>query len=309
MTVPAKLIARHVTAIYHFGRMQMPPISVAPGVLDRHLHRTYELFGAKSERDVSWEEYLEALYALDWFLAVACLERNESAWHYLYAARAHRSDCLLEDALRARAVKLYPRDQERQEAAVSEFWSQLLVSESEGPKPVLERYDGQRPLIPWLIRVFQNWHVSQLRQRSRQQPLSDDDWAMPLPHESDSSGRWHDAFRSAARECLAQLSDQDLLILGLRMRYRRSQRQVANLLGVHEGTISRQTEKLRDRCLEYIGRQLLEQGWTGEGLEEYVRTEMESVLLDEPRLSAARLAKLMAARGKSLSSAPPADSA
>ena len=38
--------------------------------------------------------------------------------------------------------------------------------------------------------------------------------------------------------------DAELLILGLRLRYRMSQRDVAHLLGVHEGTISRQTDKL-----------------------------------------------------------------
>src|SRR5439155_1041659 len=81
----------------------------------------------------------------------------------LFAARAGRSDCLLLDALRARAVRLYPRDEERQDSAVTEFWSQLVVPEAPGRLPTLGRYDGQRPLVPWLIRVFQNWHISQLR--------------------------------------------------------------------------------------------------------------------------------------------------
>ncbi len=297
MTVPARLLARQV---FHFGRIQLPSVAVAPDVLEAHLQRTFALFHEKSDGNSSWDLYVDNLYALDWFLAIGCLERNAAAWESLFAARAYRSDCLLVDALRGRAVRLYPRDEERQENAVVEFWSQLLVAETAGSKSVLERYDGQRPLVPWLIRVFQNWHISQLRHRAGQQPLPDEELAMPLPTEGESHYQWHDAFRLAARESLAELSENELLILGLRIRYRMSQRDVAHLLGVHEGTVSRQTEKLRDRCLDYISQRLVEQGWVDDGLAEYVRKEMGSVLLDDPRLSADRLARMLKTRGKSL---------
>ena len=87
-----------------------------------------------------------------------------------------------------------------------------------------------------------------------------------------------------------------------------SQREVAQILGVHEGTISRQTDKLRDRCLEQISHRLVAQGWTGDDLTEYILTEMGPLLLDEPRLGADRLASLLAARGRSLPATAAADS-
>lgn len=293
----------HLWVLYHFFRVQWPAVVLQPPVLERHLHRTYELHRAKAGGSVTWEKYLENLYALDWFLAVACLEGNTQAWEQLFAARASRSDCLLVDALRARAVRLYPRDEERQDSAVTEFWSHLLVSETSASVPVLARYDGQRPLVPWLIRVFQNWHVSQLRHRAGQQPLPDDDLALPLPQEP--NGHWHEAFCLAAREGISQLGDNEVLILGLRLRYRMSQREVAALLGIHEGTVSRQTTQLRDRLLEHISRRLAAQGWAGEDLADYVRIEMGSLLLDDPRLAVDRLAGLLAARGRPLPPAPP----
>src|SRR4029077_19561662 len=123
---------------------------------------------------------------------------------------------------------------------------------------------------------------------------------LPLPAEID--GRWHEAFRLAARAYLEELGENELLILGLRLRYRLSQRDVANLLGVHEGTISRQTTHLRDRCLEYVSQRLVEQGWTGDDLSAFVLSEMGSLLMDEPRLSADHLGVLLAARGKTLHS-------
>ena len=288
--------------LYHFCRMQLPAVVLTPAQLDRHLQRTFDLYQGKTGPAAGWDSYLDNLYPLDWYLACACLEGQSRAWEHLFAARASRADVLLVDALRARAVRLYPRDEERQDSAVTEFWSHLLVAETANSLPVLARYDGQRPLVPWLIRVFQNWHISQLRQRAGVQSLPEEDLALPLPADA-RAGHWHEAFCLAAREALGELTENELLILGLRLRYRMSQRDVAHLLGVHEGTVSRQTTHLRDRCLEGISRRLLDQGWTGEDLSEYILNEMGGLLLDEPRLSADRLAGLLATRGKQLPSA------
>src|SRR5207253_10376551 len=137
--------------------------------------RTYQRYQSKPGADASWAPYLVNLYPLDWFLACACLEGNGRAWERLFAARAGRTDTLLMDALRARAARLYPRNEERQDSAVNEFWGHLLVAEHDGAVPVLQRYDGHRPLIPWLIRVFQNWHISILRRRTGTKALPEDD--------------------------------------------------------------------------------------------------------------------------------------
>ncbi|MBL8797154.1 MAG: sigma-70 family RNA polymerase sigma factor [Planctomycetia bacterium] len=286
------------TLLYHFCRVQLPGVALAPTAFERHLKRAYELYRAKSDNGASEAVFLDNLYPLDWYLASACLDGDNRAWEALFAARTSRADCLLVDALRARAVRLYPRDEERQENAVVEFWSHLLVPETPGSLATLARFDGQRPLVPWLIRVFQNWHISQLRHHSHAavQALPDDDLAAELPVVG-ANGQWHEAFCLAAREWLGGLPDNELLILGLRLRYRLSQREVANLLGVHEGTISRQTTQLRDRCLEAIGQQLITQGWTGDDLSEYILNEMGSLLMDEPRLSADALAALLHAKG------------
>jgi hypothetical protein len=292
--------AAEISLLYHFCRMQLPDVVLSADQCAYHLQRTFKLYQTKQDTasPATWESYLDNFYPLDWFMASACLEGNARAWEYLFAARAGRADCLLMDALRARAVRLYPRDEEKQESAVNEFWGHLYVPETEGSLPVLGRYDAQRPLVPWLIRVFQNWHVSLLRRRGGIQALPEDDLAPPSAAMAD--GRWHDAFCQAARESLAEANDIELLILGLRLRYRMSQREVAALLGMHEGTVSRRTDQLRDRCLDYIARRLQEQGWTGDDLFDYVRTEMSGLLLDDPRLSADHLAGLLAARGKEL---------
>jgi RNA polymerase sigma factor (sigma-70 family) len=291
--------------LYHFCRLRLPAVPLPLPVFEHHLHRTFEMARGKrlaKGETLAWETFVERLHVVDWFLACACLEGHPSAWEVLFAARANRTDCLLIDALRLRAVRLFPRDRERQEEAVAEFWGHLLVGEREGSLPLLARYDGQRPLVPWLIRVFQNKHLSELRQRRGLQPLPEEELGeRDLPSANPGHEHWHDEFRHAAREWLAGLSEQEILILGLRLRYRLSQRETAHLLGIHEGNVSRQTARLRDRCLEQISEHLRALGWMGEDLSVFVFTEMESLLLDEPRLSADRLAALLAARGK----APP----
>ena len=96
------------------------------------------------------------------------------------------------------------------------------------------------------------------------------------------------------------MNDSERLLLGLRWRYKMSQRDVAGLLGVHEGTISRQTDKLRDSALDNIRTRLIAEGWTGDDLEGYILTEMGGLLLDDPRLSADQLGRLLHVKGKKL---------
>jgi RNA polymerase sigma factor (sigma-70 family) len=294
--------------LYHFCRLRLPAVGLPFAAFGQRLGSAFDQWEAKRVREgqaASWPAFLEGLHVVDFFLASACLEGLPRAWEALFNARASRTESLLVDALRQRAVRLFPRDAERQDEAVNEFWGYLLAGQRSGSLPILARFDGQRPLVPWLIRVFQNKHLSDLRQHHTVQTLPSIDghgWPddlgerdLPLPHNGEE--RWHHEFREAAREWFAELPEQDVLLLGLRLRYRLSQREVASVLGIHEGNVSRQTTRLRDRCLERIGQSLRELGWTGDDLSGFVLKEMDSVLLDEPRLSADRLASLLAARG------------
>jgi len=113
----------------------------------------------------------------------------------------------------------------------------------------------------------------------------------------DSDAHWHEQFREVAREWVAALSDEEVLLLGLRVRYKLSQREVARLLKIHEGNVSRRINQFNERCHERIGQALRQLGWTGDDLYAFIRKEMFALLLDEPRLSADRLAAMLAARG------------
>ena len=289
------------TLLYHFCRLRLPRVRLAADAFARHALRALDLYRAKCAREgreASWDDFVENLHALDWFTACACLERLEEGWRAC-STPAPTAPTPCSSTLCARAVRLFPRDPEKQEEAVAEFWGFLLAGERDGSTPILARYDGQRPLVPWLIRVFQNKHLSDLRHDRNRHALPEDDLDdRDLPFPSNGDDRWHEEFRQAAREWLAELPDGEALILGLRLRYRLSQREAALVLGINEGNVSRQTTKLRDRCLEHIGQRLQEVGWTGDDLSGYILKEMDSLLLDEPRLSADRLCALLASRNR-----------
>ena len=289
---------RRLNLVYHFVRLHLPHIALTRPQFDSHIDRTFAVYLPKADKPILWDEYLAGLYALDWGVCVGCLNGQETAWEALFAARTGRSDMLLVDALRSRAARLYPRNDEKQETAVNEFWSHLIAADAEGSLPVLARYDGQRPLAPWLIRVFQNRHLSQLRVHSPTVSMPDDDLAVPVPNVAVEDTRWHEIFTDAAREWLDTLDDDDRILLGLRWRYKMSQRDAATIVGVHEGTLTRRTDKLRDKALETIGKKLIEAGWTGDDLEGLILTELGGVLTDDPRLSASALGKLLGLKGK-----------
>jgi RNA polymerase sigma factor (sigma-70 family) len=292
---PQGTLARsHAGLLFAFGRLQLPSVRIGEPVLSRHLERTYGIYASKEGDAASWPDYWGRLHAFDWYLACGCLERSPDAWQRLFALRANAADALLIDALRLRAVRLYPRDLERQETAVGEYWSRLLVCENAAQTPILMRYDGLRPLAPWLIRVFQNWHVSDLRRKFEETGACDSEWSAST---SQNDWQWRNAFRDAAREWLRTIDEDGQLLIGLRWRYRLSQREAAKLLGMHEGTLSRHTAAIRDRYLAYIEERMTEQGWTGSDVRDFILAEMESVLIDEPLLGVSSLARLIARRG------------
>jgi RNA polymerase sigma factor (sigma-70 family) len=284
--------------LYAFAALQQPEVGLSPAVFRQHLLR---MQSRAKPATPSWSDFLAKVHGLDAYVAAACLENLTAGWESLFRAPAGRADRLLLDALRQRAARCYPHDVVRQEECVHDFWGHLLVAPREGSTPILERYDGLRPLVPWLIRVFHNRLISQLRApQLRHEGLAEDDWLPAPEEESPSASRWEDAFIEAARAWLAELGDQELLLLGLLWRFRLSQREVAGLFRVHEGTISRQISKLRDQALEQMARRMQEAGWTGGDVQTYILREMESVLLDEPRLSLSALARLCNQRGLAL---------
>jgi hypothetical protein len=132
--------AARIVALYHLGRIQYPKLDFPEAAYRAHIERAFRIHAAKKEgAPLAWNDFLAGLYTFDYFVACGCAEGLDPAWEILFNTRTGRSDCLLLDALRARACRLYPRDDEKQESAVAEFWSHLIVPDAEGRTPTLLR--------------------------------------------------------------------------------------------------------------------------------------------------------------------------
>lgn len=287
---------RAVALLHAFAQFQRPGLPLSRSAFTKHLEHMRERAAASCP---TWDHFLAALFPVDAFLVAGCLENLTPAWQTLFEARVGRADRLLVDALRQRANRLFPGDEERQELAVQDFWGHLLLAPTAESVPILRRYDGIRPLVPWLIRVFQNRLISQLRSPGeRAESLAEDDVLSGPVADAPAmgTGRWSEVFAAAARQWLAGIDAEAQLLLGLRWRFRLSQREIAHMMKVHEGTISRQVAALRDEALQAIGQDLERAGWTGDDLEEFILREMGHVLLDEPKLSLESLNRLLKKR-------------
>lgn len=303
-TPPARTTAdaTRLKVLYHYCRLQLPEIALTESQFQEAILRTYRVYAPKHKGDapLTWESYLTGLNVLDWLVCIGCLNGSQRAWEHLFAARTGRSDALLVDALRKRACWLYPRNEERQETAVAEFWGYLLVPDNDTREPILTRYDGRRPLTPWLITIFQNLQITKLRRDRKISTILDSDDPLPLPGRPNPDEHWREVFRNAGREWLRQIPDQDRLLLGLRWRYSLSQRKVSQIFAVNEGTITKRIDKLSHNAHGFICTWMAEQGWDGDSLIEIILSEMGSLLLDDPAFSADQLGKLLTAMGKEL---------
>src|SRR4051812_10070905 len=128
--------------LYHFCRLRMPSLALSYEAFQRHLERAYGEVRRKAPEGaapVSWSAFIENLHALDFFLASACLQGLKPAWEMLFGWRASRTESLLVDSLRRHAARLFPRDEQKQEEAVADFWGFLLAGERDGALPILAR--------------------------------------------------------------------------------------------------------------------------------------------------------------------------
>ena len=199
--------------LFHFCRVQLPAVAMARDVFSTHLERTFGLYSGKANGAAKWDTFLDNLYPLDWYVASACLEGDGAAWEYVRLA-GDRADCLLIDALRA-PPPVSTRATTSARCAVS------------GSEPTPGRGHRSTGLGGATMggaagaladRVFQNWHVSQLRGRSPH-ALPEDDLGLPMPESADATGTTPSGLPARIGSALHRA---EVLSLGLRLRTARA---------------------------------------------------------------------------------------
>lgn len=108
------------------------------------------------------------------------------------------------------------------------------------------KYDGARAFPTWMYRVALNVAISHLRERSRHaehhEPFDDDAYDVPAADaDPESAARVRELYR-----CIARLDplNRALLILYLD---ERSQREIAEILGISETNVATKIARLKER--------------------------------------------------------------
>ena len=278
-----------VRALYHFARLRLPRIRLAWDTFVSRLENAYQrsVRTANHHKTIppTRRDYAERIYGLDSYLCFGCMNQDKVAWELLFSTYT-QADTLLYEALRKHACRFFPRDRLLQEEKVHTFWGNLIICEKEGQTPILERYDGARPLVPWLITVFDHWVHSDKRKDQDWFDLDENTGGASIPPSEDAGNDiWHELFADAARAWLSTVHGRGLLVIGLMWVFQFRQREVGKLLKVHEGTITRIRQELDDQASEFIQAAMERQGWTGDDLTPYLHHEMGPILDADPRLS------------------------
>lgn len=235
--------------LYHLGRMTWPDLPLSPAEFDRQVARSLEVGGIRQGEPVSAGSWMDRLRLRDWWLAAACLQREdpacrEKAWTRLVAGTVPVTGRLLTDSLMEKARQIHGRDEEARERAVSGFWGLLLAGNAETGRGPLYRYDGTSPLIPWILTVFHNHLVDETRKRPRQHGEIPPETAIPERLELPEAVARR--FVDRAEGWLASLSEGEVFTLALVWCHGLTQRQVAEVLGKHESNVSRDLRRMRD---------------------------------------------------------------
>jgi RNA polymerase sigma-70 factor, ECF subfamily len=222
------------------------------------------------------DKFTDGLHADDLCLVVACERGDQTAWTDLFegygatvrsAARAASSNEAMADDLS------------------QSIWADLhglKLREDGKPAGKLAYYSGAGSLGGWLRAVVGQLAIDQHRRQSRLVQTEEDSDLERMAHdadrESDNCGPFHSApnpeeslasdlasadVEKALKRALAELDDEDRLLMklyyfdGLRLR------EAGAVLGVHEATASRRLTRLHGGVRERVESILMkEHGWT-----------------------------------------------
>lgn len=208
-------------------------------------------------------------------LARACAAGSNAAWDifltryreklYLSALRVAREDSAareLSDALYADLYGTTLRDGER-------------VSK-------LSSYTGRGSLEGWLRTVLAQEYVNRYRRTRRLVSLDEESeegvqFQAPDPEPTVSADP---RLEAATDEALADLSDEDRMVLSAYFLDGRTLAEIARMLGVHESTISRKVDKLAKSVRKQILAGLSRRGLSRRQAEEALQVDVRDLQLD-----------------------------
>jgi RNA polymerase sigma-70 factor (ECF subfamily) len=204
--------------------------------------------------------FFRALHLPDLALAYACALGREVAWkRFLVLYRKP----LTEAAIAIAGSATLGHD------LADSLHSQLFgLTERDGQRrSPLDSYSGRGTLMGWLRTTLAQRHIDHYRQTRRESPLEAQDPPVP-PSDAAPSPLLVQKLQTAVGDTLQALSAEDRFLLSSYFLDQRTLRQIAQLLRVHEATISRKLSRLTAELRKRLVKSLQTSGLSRRGAEE-----------------------------------------
>ena len=236
-------------------------------------------FGLAPEAPASHRQqvaYFRSLRLADLVLARACAAGNEQAWARFVA--------LYEQPLIRAAVAITGSETEGRDLA-GQLYAELygLSMRDRARRCPLDSYRGAGSLIGWLRTTLAQRHVDHYRRSRREEPIEDYDAPAAEPEPTAQPAEL--ALLAKAVEAALQAGKaEDRFLLASYYIDRRTLLEIAQVLHVHEATVSRKLHRLTGDLRKQVLRNLERQGMSRRAAQEALGADPRDLDIDLKKL-------------------------
>jgi len=257
--------------LYGLGRAEFAQVLLAVG--------TAQNFGLPAGTAAPAQQhavFFRSLRLADLVLAQACARGNARAWEYFVA--------IYQQPLLRAAIAITGSDTLGRDLAGS-LYAELygLNTRDEARRCPLESYRGRGSLIGWLRTTLAQRHVDYHRRIHREQPLEDYDGPVLVP-DPVKPGAELTVLGKAIQETLAACEPEERFLLASYYLDGRTLLRIAEVLGVHEATVSRKLHRLLDNLRNQVLANLQSAGLSRRAAEEALGADPRDLDLNLKKL-------------------------
>jgi RNA polymerase sigma-70 factor (ECF subfamily) len=226
--------------------------------------------GVPTAMDIA--SFFRALHLPDLALAHACALGRDAAWQRFFT--------LYRAPLTQAAIAITGSATLGHDLADS-LHSQLFgLTERDGQRrSPLDSYSGRGSLMGWLRTTLAQRHVDHYRRTHRESPLEAQDPPAPPAPATPSPVTTH-KLQTAIKDTLQALSQEDRFLLSSYFLDQRTLHQIAQLLRVHEATVSRKLKRLTADLRKRLLKSLQTAGLSRRAAEEALGTDPRDLTIN-----------------------------
>ncbi|MFZ0688359.1 MAG: sigma-70 family RNA polymerase sigma factor [Acidobacteriaceae bacterium] len=216
--------------------------------------------------------FFRGLRIEDLVLARACGAGNERAWEH-FVATFHES--LVRSATAISRSDTVGRD--LADALYAELYG-LTVREGERRCP-LDSYRGRGSLLGWLRTTLAQRHVDHYRRSHREKPLEEfEEFDRVAPDNSAESAQANlPVLASAVADALRLQNAEERFLMAAYYLDEKTLAQIAEVVGVHEATVSRRLRRVTDVVRKQVLQNLTNAGMSRRAAEEALGTDPRDI--------------------------------